>query len=256
MPIVLGTLFTSPQDVWDLLSTEGVDLREDDHNLATGQIIQTTSDTPAGSTTVAVVPLPVALLTGAQLTFDGAGMPVPVAVQLTAPANIGATLLSVVSVTLIPTTVDIPAGAMARDSGVNAATGARLLVGARKGTSKIKLYCNARYDDTQLKLSGTVLDWATLYAAKFLCTRRAQGCPKGIQADWDDALDELKMVMGGQLQIEDIGTRGVDWPTVTNITVNPSYDYMRSRVEPNISEQTPTAYSQYIDWNSACAFEF
>ncbi len=251
MPITLATLFTSPQDVWDLLSTEGVDLREDDHNLASGQIISTTSDTPVGAVTMAVVALPVALLLGAQLTFDAAGMPVPVIVSLAAAAAVGATSLAIAA-----NTTDVPAGAQARDSGVNAATGARLLVGARKGTSKVKLYCNQRYDDSQLKLSGTVLDWATTAACKFLCTRRAQGCPKGIQADYDEAIEEMRMVQSGQLSIEDIGTRGVDWPTVTNVTVNAGYDGMRARVEPNISEQTPTAYSQYIDWNSAVILDF
>jgi hypothetical protein len=251
MSVSLTTLFCSPQDVWDLLSTEGVDLREDDHNLASGQIIQTTSDSPVGSTTVAVNPLPVALLNGAQLVFDGASMTVPIAVQLTAIALIGATSLSVQA-----TGTDVPAGAQARDSGVNAATGARLLVGCRKGTSKVKLYCNQRYDDSQLKLCGTANNWAALVAAKYLCTRRAQGCPKGIAADYKEAVEEMRMVQAGQLALEDIGTRGVDWPTVTNITVRPGYNGMQARVEPNISEQTPTAYNQYIDWSSAVLLDF
>jgi hypothetical protein len=193
----------------------------------------------------------VALLGGAQLTFDGAGMPVPITVQLTAAASVGATSLSVAL-----TTTDVPAGAQARDSGVNAATGARLLVGCRKGTSKVKLWCNARYDDGQLKLSGTVLDWATIAGSKFLCERRAQGCPKGLKASYDESIEEMRMVQSGQLSIEDIGTRGTDWPTVSNITVRPGYDGMQSRVEPNISEQTPTAYNQYVDWNSAAWIEF
>lgn len=256
MPVTLATLFCMPQDVWDLLSTEGVDLRNDDHNLASGQIIQTTADTPVGSTTMTVAPIPVALLLGAQLTFDSAGMPAPYTVSLTAVANVGATTLSILDSTGVTTLADVPSGAQARDSGVNAATGARLLVGCRKGTSKVKLYCNARYDDAQLKLSGTVCDWTALAAAKFICTRRAQGCPKGIKADYDEAVEEMRMVQAGQLALEDIGTRGVDWPTVTNITVNPAYDGMRARVEPNISEQTPTGYNQYIDWSSALALEF
>lgn len=249
--MTLQTLFCAPSDVWDILSVAGVDLREDDESLATGQIISTTSDTPVGSTTVAVSALPVALLSGAQLTFSDAGMPVPAMVQLTSAASVGATSLSVAA-----TVTDVPAGAQARDSGVNAATGARLLVGCRKGTSKVKLYCNGRYDDTQLKLSGSVLDWAAIAAARFLCTRRAQGCPKGIQADYEDAIDELRMVQAGELMIEDIGTRGVDWPFVTNLTVDPSYDYARARVETNISEQTPTAYNQFVDWNSAMYLEW
>lgn len=249
MPITLTTLFTFPQDMWDLLSTEGVDLREDDHNLASGQIIQTTSDTPAGSTSMVVNPLPVALLAGAWLTFDGGGMVVPVQIQLSAAANVAAVTLSIQA-----TINDIPATAQARDSGVNATTGARLLVGCRKGTSRVKLYCNSRYDDSQLRLSGSVCDWATVIGAKFLCSRRAQGCPKSIQNDYDEYMEDMKMVQSGQLSIEDIGTRGADWPTVTNVTVNPAYDGMRARVEPNISEGTPTAFNQFIDWNSAAIF--
>lgn len=262
MPVNLATLFTTPRDVWDLLSTEGVDLRQDDHSLATGQVITTTADTPVGSSSMAVAALPVALLAGDQLAFDSAGMSAPVLVQLTAAASAGATSISVGQVTNSGSTVsvgattdDVPAGAQARHSGVNAATGARLVVGCRKGTSKVKLYCNAQYDDSQLKLSGTVLDWATVCAAKFLCTRRVQGCPRGILADYEEAIEEMRLVQADQLQIEDIGKRGADWPTVSNMTVNPAYDYARARVQPNISEQSPTAYAQYIDWNSAAWLE-
>lgn len=251
MPITLTTLFCTPQDVWDLLSVEGVDLREDDSNLASGQVITTTADAAVGATSISVAALPVALLRGAELTFESAGMAVPVTVRLSAAAAAAATSVSVAALTTA-----VNSGATARDSGVNAATGARLVVGTRKGTSKVKLYCNQRYDDSQLVLSGTVCDWATTVAAKFLCTRRAQGCPKSIQADYDEAVEEMRQVQSGQLSVEDIGTRGVDWPTVTNVIVNPAYDGMRSRVQPNISEQTPTAYAQFIDWNSAVILGF
>ena len=251
MPITLTTLFTTPQDVWDLLSVEGVDLREDDHNLASGQIIETSAAAAVDATSISVLALPVALLRGAELVFDAAGMATPVVAKLTAAAAVNATSISVSALTAA-----INAGAQARDSGVNAATGARLAVGARKGTSKVKLFCNARYDDSQLKLAGTVLDWATVAAARFLCTRRAQGCPKSIREDYEEAIEEMKMVQCGQLNLEDIGTRGVDWPTVTNVIVNPGYDGMRARVQSNFSEQTPTAYNQFIDWNSAVILGF
>lgn len=251
MPITLSTLFCAPSDVWDLLSTEGVDLREDDHNLATGQVITTSAVATVGATSISVLALPVALLAGAMLTFDGAGMDIPVAASLTSVAAVGAT-----SISCSPLVLAIGSGAMARDSGVNAATGARLLVGARKGTSRVKLFCNARYDDSQLALSGSVLDWAAICAAKFLCTRRAQGCPRSIQNDYDEAIEDMRAVQAGQLQIEDIGTRGADWPTVTNVTVNPAYDNMRVRKQPNISEQSPTNFGSYIDWNSAMSLGF
>lgn len=249
MPITLPTLFTTPQDVWDMLSTEGVDLRQDDHNIATGQIITTSAAAAVGATTLSILPLPVKLLRGAQLTFDGAGMDTPVVASLSTVANVGATSLSI---TALDTAIN--SGAQARDSGVNAATAARLLIGARKGTSKVKLYCNARYDDSVLAQSGTVLDWATICAVKFLCTRRAQACPKSVLADYEEAIEEMKMVHAGQLYIEDIGVRSSDWPTVTNIIVNPAFDVMRSRVQPSISEQSPTAYGQFVDWNSIIAW--
>ena len=246
MPITLSTLFTTPQDVWDALSVEGVDLRLDDSNLATGQIITTTSATAVGGTSINVTALPVALLAGTELTFLQADMDLPVVARLTTAAAAGATSISVTELATV-----IAAGAQARDSGVNAATAARLLVGARKGTSKVKLYCNQRYDDSQLALSGTACDWATIAACKWLASRRAQPCPKSIKADYDEAIEEMKMVQAGQLALEDAGTRGVDWPTVVNVTVNPGYDGMRARVQRNMSEQTPTAFGQFIDWNSA-----
>jgi len=251
MPITYTTLFTTPQDIWDVLSVEGVDLRQDDHNLATGSVISTTADALIGATSIAVQGLTAPLLRGTQLTFDGAQMPVPVTVTLSAVGNIND-----VSISTVALTTQVNNGAQARDSGVNVATGNRLNVACRKGTSRVKLYCNQRYDDSQLKLSGTVLDWATIAAAKFLCGRRAQGCPKSIAEEYKEDTEELQMVQSGVLSIEDIGTRGVDWPTVVNITVNPAYDFQRARVEPNMSEQTPTAYNQFIDWNSAAWIEF
>lgn len=263
MPVTLSTLFTFPQDVWDALSIEGVDLRNDDANRASGQMIQTTSDTPVGSTTMAVTALPVALLAGAQLTFSEAGMEVPVTVALQAAASVGTTSLSIRQVVVsagvnifVATVTDIPAGSQARDSGVNAATGARLLVACRKGTSEVKLFCNKRYDDSVLVNCGTVLDWATCIAARFLCTRRAQGCPKSLQKEYETVEKRMMMVQCGQLDLEDCGTRGVDWPAVCNITVNPAYDVVRARVQPSISEQTPTVYGQFIDWNSAAFLEW
>lgn len=251
MPITLSTLFTTPQDIWDVLSVEGVDLRLDDHNLASGQLITTIADAIVGATSISVVALPVALLKGAQLTFDGASLEVPITVTLTAAASLGATSLSVTALEY-----QVNAGAEARDNGVNASTGARLLVAARKGTSEVKLFCNQRYDDSQLVLSGSVLDWATTIACRWLAKRRLQGCPAGLESDYKDVIARLQMVQYDQLSIEDIGTRGTDWPTISNITVNPAYDTIRARVQPSISEGSTTGYNQHIDWNSAAMLEF
>jgi len=98
MPITLSTLFCTPNDVWDLLSVAGVDLREDDDGLASGQVIQTTALASAGATSLAVLPTPVALLAGAQLTFSGGGMAAPVTVQLASATSAGATSLTVAAI--------------------------------------------------------------------------------------------------------------------------------------------------------------
>ncbi len=245
MPIELNTLFCNPQDVWDYMSTEGVDLRLDDHNLASGQIIQTTAVAAVGATSVTVIATLVNMLNGTQLTFDGANMGEPVTAILSAAAGAGSTSLSISALTTA-----IPAGAQARDSGVNAATAGRLLVACRQGTSRVKLYCNGRYDDSQLVLAGSVLDWATVIASRRLCMRRVQGVPKSVEKQYEETMKELERVQAGQLAIEDIGTRGVDWPSMSNITVNPAYDGMRVRVQRPTSEATPTHYGQYVDFNS------
>lgn len=251
MPVTLTTLFTTPQDVWDFLSVEGVDLREDDHGLASGQIITLSAAAAIGATSLTTLALPVPLLSGTRLTFEGPGMEVPVVAVLTAVGQVNDTTLSVAALETA-----ITSGATARDSGVNAATGARLVRATERGTSKVKLYCNQRYDDSQLVLSGTVNSWATLVASRWLCMRRAQGCPKSIQIDYEEAMEEMREVQCGQLSIEDIGTRGADWPSITNIIVNPAYDGMRARVQPWISDQVPTQHYQFVDWNSALRLNF
>ena len=43
MALVALNLYTRPSDVYDYVGTEGVDLRLDDHNRATGQTIQATA---------------------------------------------------------------------------------------------------------------------------------------------------------------------------------------------------------------------
>jgi FAD synthase len=64
-------------------------------------------------------------------------------------------------------------------------------------------------------------------------------------------MKEMGMVQSGQLDVEDAGTRGADWPTVTNIGVRPGYNGMQARVEQYISEASPVQFGRFADWNSA-----
>ena len=248
-PVALANLYTLPADLFDYLGTEGVQLRLDDHNEATGQDIAVAIGGVLGDTTLQITALQFPLLAGSTLEFDGGGAAAVVEVIWTATAGVGAT-----SLTVQPLPAILPALAAARDSGVNLATAARLVKACKYGTSQCKLYLCSRYDDSALAQSWSVNRWATALAARWLCRRRGQAPPKGIADDAEEALEEMRQVRVGMLQVEDIATRTAAWPFISNVTVDPRYDFARVRVQTPLSEATPTQYSQYIDWNSALGF--
>ena len=66
----------------------------------------------------------------------------------------------------------------------------------------------------------------------------------------------IDMVKDGELNIEDIPTRTSEWPFLSNVTIDLAYTVRKVRVEPQISEGTPTQYPQAIDWNSYLLLEW
>jgi hypothetical protein len=252
MPITLPHLYASPQDVFDLCGIEGVQLRLDDSGLATGQTVQCVLDGAAGATALSVGALQAPLLRGSVLEFLGGGMTTVVEVTLNAVAQFAAT-----SLTVNPLSGPVLATAQAQDNGINLATAQRLVKACQYATGRVKLYCCGRYDDSQLVKSWSVNNWATYLAAKWLCSRRGQTPPKSIVDEVNErVMPEMEMVQSGKLQIEDIGTRTSDWPFITNTVVDPAYDVAKVRVEPQISEQTPTLYAQFVDWSSVFNLEY
>lgn len=245
MPVSLPNLYTSPSDVYDWLGSNGVDLLLDDDNEATGQKIQATADAAVGATQIQVENLTYPLLNGSVLQFGGSGMAAQTAVQLTAVAQKGATLLSVA-----PLAAQVNNLSSAQDSGVNLIAASRLAKGCKYGTSQVKLYCCTRYDDSQLALAWSCNRWATTLAARWICRRRRQSSPKSIEADAAEALEELRAVHSGSLSIEDIGTRTAGWPYMSNLNTDVRYELGRVRVISPLSEGTPTTYAQLIDWSS------
>lgn len=250
-------LYCMPQDVYDQIGTEGGQLRQDDHNLASGQTITVTAQTAVNGTTIQVTALQWPLLTGTVLEFDGGGMLDVVQAVLSATAALGASSLTVSP--LQPGRNGQPAqvnqGAQAFDSGVNIALAQRLIKACQYGTTQVKLYCCSRYEDSDLQLNagenGSVNRWATALASRWMCSRRGQPPPKSIMAMAEEALDEMKQVRVGMLQIEDIGTRTAGWPFLSNISLDIGYDYRKMRIETPLSEGTPTQFPQAVDWNSA-----
>jgi hypothetical protein len=251
----LNDLYCTPSDVYDYYGVEGGQLRLDDHNLATAQTVTTRADSPAGSTAIPVMALAFPLLAGEVLEFDGGGMPAVVEVVLSATAPVGSTTLTVVA-----TTADVAAQAQAFGSGVNLALAQRLLKACQLGTGRVQDYCFPRYDDQQLRANaaqnGSVKRWSMALAAQWLGRRRGQVPPAGVEDDALESLEELKQVRTGMLSVGGIPTRTSGWPFISNMTVDPRYDYAKLRVEQPLSELTPTQYGQYVDWNSVTWLEW
>ncbi len=141
------------------------------------------------------------------------------------------------------------------DNGVNVALAQRLLMACQTATSQVKDYCCGRYNDSDLLQSWSVRRWARALAARWVCRRRGNVAPKSIEEDAKEALDEMKRVQVSALNISDIGTRTAGWPFISNVIVDPAYDYAKIRVEQPLSEGTPTQYPQHVDWNSILFIE-
>jgi hypothetical protein len=129
------------------------------------------------------------------------------------------------------------------------------------GTNQVNKYCVPRYRVQDLAQSYAATLWATIFAAHFLCSRRCNPIPESIQAyafgdsKQRGALGDLEDVKKGEMQIWDIGTRNVDWPAWSNVRVDARYRLRQARVQRPISEQTPTEYTQKVDWPSEYSYE-
>ncbi len=246
-----AVLFCGPQDVYDLIGTEGGQLRLDDQGMASGQTIIAVANAALGDMTLAITALSAPLLRGSVLEFLGAGMPQQIEVTLSAVAMVGAT-----SLTVNPLSAAVFANSQAVDNGVNLATAYRLVEACRYGTSEVMLWCCARYDPTQLVLSYNVKRWATASGSKWLTSRRGQKPPASIMTEYEEAKEAMRLVQTGMLQIDSAGTRTSGWPWISNMTVDHRYVNAQVRVQENISEGTPTQYAQWVDWSSVFAFDY
>lgn len=249
--VTLPNIYTTPADIAALLGSEGVDLSLDDHNMATGQQIQVTVAAIIGATSLSVTALGAPLLPGTVLRFDGGGLANINVVTLTSTGLVGDTSMSIA-----PLAVAMPALAFAEDSGVTTYLASLLIKAASYATAWVKRYCCNRYDDSVLATSWSVNEWATIYATRWVSMRRKQGCPKSLENEFKRAEKELQQVNAGYLFIEDIGTRTSGWPFFSNTTIDLLYTIQKVRVEPQISEGTPTQYAQLVDWSSIFRIEY
>lgn len=245
----MANLYVLPNDLYDYLGVNGAQLRLDDTGAASGQTVTCTANAALGATSLQIAPLSFPLLNGTTLTFGGSAMANTLDVILSAAAKTGDTTLTVNALG-----APVNLNSTAQDNGVNLATAVRLTKACQYGTSQVQLYCLSRYDDSQLFANsqnrGSVSRWATALAGRWLGRRRAQGAPKGIEEDADESLEELRAVRTNGLNIDGIGTRTSGWPFWSDTTIDLRYTYAKVRAQPITSEQTPTIYGQFVDWNS------
>lgn len=245
-PAALPNLYCLPNDVFDYLGVPAAELRMDDENLATGQVVTVAADAAPGDTSLSVAPLRFPLIKGSTLHFDGGGMAEVVEVVLSATARVGDVTLAVSAL----------AGAVlnqaqATDSGLNVATAARLLQACKFGTSKVQRYCLARYNDSDLATTVSAQYWATIMAAQWLARRCLRAEPESLKNEAEEVVEELKGVRAGTLSVETVSTRTAGWPFLDNMTVNPAYTNHKLRLQPSISEGTPTQFGNWIDYSDA-----
>lgn len=251
MPVTLPNLYTKPNDIYDMIGIEAAQLRLDDQNQASGQQVQTTASAAIGATTLSVNAIQYPMLRGTRLVFSDASMTAPVEVTLDAAASANA-----VSLTVVALTVAVNSGAIALDNGVNVWLAGLMTKACQYGTARCKLYLCNRYDDDQLVQSWSVNQWATVIGSRWLAVRLYRASPEGIEKQYEETMEELKAVKASELNIEDIGTRTSGWPFLSNVTIDLGATIRKVRVEPQISEPTPTQYPQAIDWNSALILEW
>src|SRR5262245_2093888 len=97
-------------------------------------------------------------------------------------------------------------------------------------TSRVN-FVLARYDPADLNTSWQVNEWATVIAARWLCTRRGNSPPESIQDLYEEAMKDMKEVRDGQAELADCGSRNVPWPTHSAVRVDHSYNVRKARVE-------------------------
>ena len=250
-PAAQANLYAEPNDIVDWLGTEGVDLRLDDHNLATGQTITTTATAVLGATSVSIAALTWPLIKGTTLRFDGGGMAEVVEVVRSATANLGANSLAVVALS-----ADVNAQAQSQDSGVNVALAQRLVKACEYGTDRVNRYCAGRYNTTDLVNTWAANDWATTLGANWLCRRLLRELPNTVKEATEEAMKELKMVLGGQMQIPGVGVRTAGWPFIDNQTLNIAYSTHKLRLEQTISDPTTMQFTPYIDYSDALGYDW
>lgn len=116
-------------------------------------------------------------------------------------------------------------------------------------TARVNLYCLPRYDAVDLATSWVVNQWAVVLACHWLSCRRGNPPPGSFDSLYKEAMEDLKAVRAGDVNLADIGLRTAAWPAWSNVRVDILYRLRKIRVEKPISEHTPQRgpFEQFVD---------
>lgn len=98
-------------------------------------------------------------------------------------------------------------------------------------SGRANIYLGTRYAFADLAQSTTVNYWTTVLVCWLLSKRRGNPSPASIGEMYDEAMEEMKAVRSGDMQIPDIGARDSNFPAFSNIRVCHWYALRKARVE-------------------------
>lgn len=237
LPATPDVLFTDYTQVSDLLGASGLSLRLDDNLGTASKITGTTLATPIVVTCAAH-----GLSTGNVVQVIGTG-------SNSAPTGAeGLWTVTVISSSTfsLDGSVGLATGTTGMWFRIDSSTGT-IAQAVNVATAWVKRFTQSLYDVADLANSWSVVTWATIKAAHWICARRANPIPTSLNNLYLEAIDELTMVRAQQMQIEDIGYRNEILPSWSNLRIDQRWTIKKMRVETVLSGRMPSQYPQKQD---------
>lgn len=235
MPPDPGTPYTDQVSITALLGAAGLLARLDDGITAAGGIANVASTIPVTITTTSAH----GLASGQSVMLFGANgangtWPIvvtgPTTFTLTGSQNIGNAFAG--------------AGAWLATGSNNSLIGSAVGV----GTAKVNKYCQPLYESSDLAQSWSVWNWATIFAAHWVCCRRANPVPNSLMNNYLEAKDECEAVKRMEFPIEDIGYRNDIMPLWAALRIDQRYSVKKLRVESALSSRVAPQFPRRIDF--------
>lgn len=235
MPSDPAVPYTDQTSITALLGAAGLAARLDDGITSAGGVASVAATVPVTVTTTAAH----GLSTGNSVMLFGSG-----------GAN-GTWKIIVVDSTSFTLTGSQSIGSAFTGVGAWLATGSdNSLVASAVGvgTAKVNRYCQPLYETSDLAQSWSVWNWATIFAAHWVCCRRANPIPNSLMNNYLEALDECKAVKTMEFPIEDIGYRNDIMPLWAALRIDQRYSVKKLRVENSLSSRVAPQFPRKVDF--------